>query len=121
MIGILLVHGHPYIVKMLKTQIELESDMRIIGEISGDIPVEKISLHSDPDVIVNDIDTPDMDGLEITRSLRRIFPNTPLILLSMSDDEALRNEYLSAGGTRFIAKESDTGDFLAAIREATKG
>jgi DNA-binding NarL/FixJ family response regulator len=118
MVNILLVVGHPFIRKMLKSQIEIEPDMHIIAEaIDGPSAFEQARL-TNPDLIILDYDMPHMDGLKLITEFHNALPSIPVILLGLSDDEVLRFKALSAGAAEFVTKELNTNAFLAAIRRA---
>ena len=118
MINILLVDAYALLRKILKKQIDLEPDLRVIGEAeNGPSTLEKAqSLR--PDVILMDLDIPGMDGLETTRALKAIVPQIPVILLSLSQNEALRKTVLKMGATDLITKEVDPKVLFNAIRRA---
>jgi two-component system KDP operon response regulator KdpE len=68
-----------------------------------------------PDLVVLDFALPDLDGLEVTRSLREWTP-VPILILSAHDDVQHKIEVLDAGANDFLTKPFSTGELLARIR-----
>jgi DNA-binding NarL/FixJ family response regulator len=100
----------------LKLWLRLEPDMKVIGEASDGLEVLTLALRLRPDVIVMDARMPQMDGLTATKQLRALLPDTPIILLSIDDDNATRARALAAGATRFLSKFETLTTLPDAIR-----
>jgi two-component system response regulator MprA len=69
-----------------------------------------------PDVIVLDVRMPDMDGLEVSRSLRRAGNRTPILMLTARAAVADRIEGLDAGADDYLTKPYDVGELYARLR-----
>jgi DNA-binding NarL/FixJ family response regulator len=121
MIEILLVVGHPLILKMLKSQIEIEPDMHVIGEAADTSSALELSHQIKPNIIIIDYDSPDIKDFGIIKELHQYLPITPIILLSLSDEDVLRSQAIRAGASDVITKEANIDIFLAAIRKAFSG
>lgn len=106
--------------KMLRSKIDIELDLKVIGEVSEGITAIEKALIEPPDLIIFDYDTPDMDGLEFTRQVNQLKPDVPIIVISFSDDEELRSLAITAGAADFITKEVNTDAFMAAIHRVVK-
>ncbi len=72
-----------------------------------------------PDVIVLDLGLPDVDGTEIIRCVRE-WANTPIIVLSVRNDEAQKIAALDAGADDYLTKPFGPGELLARIRAALR-
>ncbi|WP_447978285.1 response regulator [Candidatus Nitrospira bockiana] len=70
------------------------------------------------EAVVSDIKMPGMDGLELTKQLRRTHPTTPIVLITGHGDEDLCLEALGAGAFAFVQKPIDRNYFLAAVGRA---
>lgn len=68
-----------------------------------------------PDLIITDLQMPNMDGLELSRKLREI-SNAPIIVLSVRDEEEMIVEALDAGADDYVTKPFGTNELLARIR-----
>lgn len=102
----------------LKLWLRLEPDMAVIGEASNGVEALALALRLRPDIIVMDARMPQLDGIAATKQLRALLPETPIILLSIDDDPALRARALAAGATRFLSKFETLTILPAAIRAA---
>ncbi|WP_168211460.1 response regulator [Actinosynnema sp. ALI-1.44] len=120
-ISVFLLDDHVLLLDALKTLINDNSDMTVVGAAStaaealATVPVLK------PDVAVLDVRLPDGDGVQVCRDLRAAIPDlTCLMLTSYSDDQALF-ESVMAGAAGYVLKEANAGDLLRAIRIVAMG
>jgi two-component system KDP operon response regulator KdpE len=74
---------------------------------------------SHPDVIILDLGLPDLDGVDVTRSLRE-WTETPIVILSVRDQEIDKVAALDAGADDYLTKPFGTGELLARIRVALR-
>ncbi len=72
-----------------------------------------------PDLIILDLGLPDMDGVEVTRQLRE-WTNTPIIILSVREQESDKIEALDAGADDYLTKPFSSGELLARMRAALR-
>lgn len=72
-----------------------------------------------PDLIVLDLKLPDTDGIEVTRKLRE-WTQTPIIILSVREDEASKVAALDAGADDYLTKPFGIGELMARIRAALR-
>jgi len=72
-----------------------------------------------PDVIILDLGLPDVDGLDVTRSLRE-WTQTPIIILSVRDQESDKISALDSGADDYLTKPFGPGELLARIRAALR-
>ena len=119
-ISILLVDDHPVFLFGMRTLIQAEADMTLVGEaMSGAEALEQINTYQ-PDVVIVDINLPDMNGVEITRRVRHDHPNTRVLVLTMQDDQTVFNA-LKAGAGGYILKGTGGEETLRAIRAVAGG
>ena len=91
-------------------------DIEIAGEASnGRVAVELTKLLV-PDVVVMDIDMPEMNGIEATRIIRNSLPQVEVVGLSVNDDADRRNAILKAGAADFVSKSEPLDVVMTAIR-----
>jgi two-component system KDP operon response regulator KdpE len=74
---------------------------------------------SRPDVIILDLGLPDLDGVDVTRSLRE-WTDTPIVILSVRDQESEKIAALDAGADDYLTKPFGTGELLARMRVALR-
>jgi two-component system KDP operon response regulator KdpE len=73
------------------------------------------SVSSHPDAIILDLGLPDMDGIEVTRQIRKR-AKTPIIILSVRENEADKIAALDAGADDYLTKPFNAGEMLARLR-----
>jgi len=121
MINILLVDDHTVVRQGLRTLLEADPELRVIGEANdGHAALEQIERLA-PDVLVLDLMMPGMNGMEVTRQVQNRFPQTRIVILSMHANEAYVLEALRAGALGYVLKESQASELLHAIHEASNG
>jgi DNA-binding NarL/FixJ family response regulator len=118
MIRLLLVDDEAAIRKGLRMQLELESDLQVIGEATNGRDALGLVREMAPDVVLMDVRMSVMDGLTATESLRASHPSLAVIVLSLFDDAATRVRALNAGARGFVGKHEPAERLLAAIRRA---
>lgn len=84
----------------------------------GQEAVNAVVAHR-PDLVILDVGLPDLDGLEVTRLLRR-WTQLPIIILSVRDQEADKIAALDAGADDYLTKPFGVGELLARIRVALR-
>ncbi len=120
-IRLLLVDDHAVVRSGLRMLLEAQPDMLIIGEAdTGVMAVEK-ARECHPDVVLMDITMPDMTGIEATRHIKRVCPNTAILALTMHEDETYFFEMLRAGASGYVPKRAAPDDLVAAIRTVHRG
>jgi two-component system response regulator NreC len=116
-IRVLLADDHPVVRKGLLLIINAEDDMEIIGEAAnGREAVEKAQKLS-PHIILMDINMPIMNGIEATKNIRAMAPDSKIIGLSMCEQSGYINEMKKAGAIRLFDKTEPIETILKAIRE----
>ncbi len=121
MITIILADDHTVVRQGLRTLLEADPELRVIGEANnGHEALEQVERHS-PDVLVLDLMMPGMNGMEVSRQVQCRFPHTRVVILSMHANEAYVLEALRAGALGYVLKESQATELLRAIHEAYQG
>jgi DNA-binding NarL/FixJ family response regulator len=119
-IQVLLVDDEPKVLRGLRMRLNVEPDIRVVGEASdGSTAIDMASLLA-PDVVLMDVNMPVMDGIEATRELLARLPASAVVMLSLHDDNGTMNSALAAGATAFVAKHQMDDSLLTAIRQAAR-
>ncbi|MGL5075868.1 MAG: response regulator, partial [Waterburya sp.] len=88
MINILLVDDQALLCEVLKTWLDVEKDLQVVGVAhNGQEAIEQVEKLQ-PDIVLMDIDMPQMDGLNATKIISQRFPQVKVIFLSGHDDDA---------------------------------
>ena len=116
-IRILLADDHKIVREGLRTLIEKQPGLEVVGEANSGRMAFKLAVELKPDVIIMDITMPDLNGIEATRQIHSEIPNVKVIALSMHSDKRLVAGILMAGASGYLLKEDcDSGELARAIR-----
>jgi len=120
-IRILLADDHTILRDGLRSLIESEEDMVVVGEAEDGRSAVRMTRKLGPDVVIMDVTMPLLNGLEATRKIRRSCPRVKVLILSMHDNEEYIRHALASGAMGYILKDAAARDLLAAIREVHRG
>jgi DNA-binding NarL/FixJ family response regulator len=116
-IRILLADDHKIVREGLRTLIEKQPGLEVVGEANSGRMALKLALELKPDVVIMDITMPDLNGIEATRQIHSEIPGVKVIALSMHSDKRLVAGILMAGASGYLLKEDcDSGELARAIR-----
>jgi NarL family two-component system response regulator LiaR len=120
-IKVLIVEDHALTRTGLRTALDCNASIEVVGEASdGEAGLEE-ALRLKPDVAVVDIGLPGIDGIELTRRIRRDLPKTKVLILTMHDmdDEVIAT--LAAGADAYCLKSADPERIVDAVKAAASG
>jgi two-component system response regulator NreC len=120
-IRIILADDHIVVRKGLRSLIDQEPDMLVVGEAGDGLElldsVEKLR----PDVVLVDLKMPNLNGIDAAAEIRRRFPNTHTVILTMHADRSYIERAVQAGVCGYVLKEEDIWEMCTAIRHAAQG
>lgn len=121
MTRLMLVDDHAVVRTGLRMLLEEEADLEITGE--AETATEAINLISrlKPDVVLMDIGLPDLSGIEATRNIKKIAPETAIVALTIHEDEEYFFKMLEAGASGYVPKRAAPEELITAIRVAARG
>jgi len=118
---ILLVDDHEIIRTGLRTLVQREPDLAVVGEASeGRMAVRQVHELA-PDIVVMDLTMPHLNGIDATRQAVSARPSIKVIGLSASGDDRMIVEMLRAGAVGYVNKTSAAAELIDAIRTVLKG
>lgn len=118
---ILLVDDHAVVLAGIRSLLEGEADMEVVGEArSGEEAVDK-ATQLQPELVLMDIAMPGMNGIEATRRIKTALPETNVLILTMHDDEQFFFPALRAGASGYVVKEAEPRELLNAIQTVGRG
>ncbi len=105
----------------LRALLNEQPDISVVGEAADGPEATQMVERLKPDVLVVDMMMGGMNGIEVTRNVRKLSPKTCVVVLSMHADEGYVLEALRAGAKAYVLKDSVVDHLLHAIREAMLG
>ena len=121
MIQILLVDDHAVLRDGLRSILDLESDIRVVGEaVSGEEVLKKVEEYR-PDFILMDVNLPGKNGIEVTSLVKSQYPNCRVLILTMFEHDEYLMEALRAGADGYLLKDSSSEQVVEAIRKVSQG
>ncbi len=121
MIRIVLVDDHEVVRAGLRAMLEIEPDLRVIGEAADGKAAVREAEALGPDVVVMDVRMGGMDGIEACREIKSRRPETGVLMLTSFGSEEAVLAALMAGASGFLLKNAARVDVLRAIREIAEG
>ena len=115
-IRLLLVDDQRLMRDGLRTLLELEGDLVVVGEAENGREALTLNEKRQPDVVLMDVRMPVMDGVEATRQLRQRWPDARVIILTTFDDDEYVFEGLRAGARGYLLKAVSGEELAGAIR-----
>ncbi len=118
---ILIVDDHEVVRRGVRSLLLTRADVDICGEaVDGREAIEK-AQELRPDIIVMDISMPRMNGLEATRSIRQILPQTKIIILSQHDIPQMMKQAFSMGAHAYVVKSAMSDQLITALETVKRG
>lgn len=120
-IRILLADDHSVVRQGLKMFLDLDPELEVVGEArNGQEALEQVAILR-PDVVLMDVLMPKVDGLQATREIRKLFPDTEVIVLTSVLDDAAITGAVRNGAIGYLLKDTQAEDLCKAIRQAAAG
>ena len=120
-IRVLLVDDHKILRDALRSVLERESDMTVIGEARNGSDALKLIEATRPDVAVMDVGMPEMGGIRTTIALQSEYPEVRVLALSTFFDRRIVLQMLGAGASGYIVKSAGSDELLRGIRSVFAG
>lgn len=118
---VLLADDHALFRAGLRSLMELENDIQVVGEAENGRLAVELTKTLRPEIVVMDIAMPILNGLEATRQILHEMPETKILILSGYSNGNYIDEVIDAGACGYLIKQSSPGAMLKAIRDIRKG
>jgi two-component system, NarL family, response regulator LiaR len=118
---VLLADDHPVVRKSLKSDLEIEAGFKVVGEAGNGEEAVSLASQLHPDVVIMDIAMPKMNGIEATRRIKSMSPNTIVLVLTVYDDVEHVLGILESGADGYLTKNLSVEDIIKAIHTSLAG
>jgi len=121
-ITVLLADDHAIVRAAMRTLIDSQPDMRVVGEASDARSAVEAARRSAPRIVVLDLSMPNSTGTNSAAAeIVRTCPGTKVVVLTMHEEVAHLRALLAAGASGYVLKRSASGDVLHALRAVSEG
>ncbi len=120
-IRLLIVEAQRLFRQSLRLLLERERDVASVVEAPDGREASRLSIEHKPDIILLDVDMPNLDVESITKLIRHHLPTTRVLLLARYDEDIRIIAAMQAGAFGYILKDTDQTDFLRIIRATAQG
>ncbi len=118
---VLLVDDHPVVREGLRTMLAGQPGIQVVGEAASGEQAVRMCGELKPNVVIMDVRMPGISGIEATQRIKKAFPATCVIVMTMYDNETYVTEAVRSGASAYLTKDS-TGELLChAVRAALDG
>ena len=121
MIRILIVDDQNFTRQALQAILESEQDFEIVGQANNGVQAFEFMDEVCPDILIVDLEMPEMNGLTLTKIVRQRFPDTKVIILSGNDDDKNINAAVEAGARGYLLKTTSAQEIVDTIRAVERG
>jgi len=120
-IHVLLADDHPVYRDGLAGLLGATTDLVVVGQASTGRQAVTLAESLTPDVVVLDLNMPELNGVDAARQIVGTAPHTAVLILTMYDDDALVFQAMQAGARGYVLKSADPETILAAVRSLARG
>jgi DNA-binding NarL/FixJ family response regulator len=114
-VKIILADDHQLMREGLRTLIEKELGMEVVGEAGDGQAVVQLARETLPDIIIMDVGMPGLDGIDATRQITSEFPSVKVVALSMHSNKLFVMDMFEAGASGYLLKECAFAELATAI------
>jgi len=120
-IRIILVDDHEIVRTGLKSYLETQPGLQVVGEAEDGETALRVAEQTRPDVVVMDITMPGMDGMQAAQRMKETSPESKVLALTIHADKQYFFQMLAAGATGYLTKQAAAEELVIAIRSVAQG
>src|SRR5687768_12821978 len=121
MIKVIIADDHKIFAEGLTLLLEQEEGISIVGSVSHGKSLLGVLANQEADVVLLDINMPEMNGIEAAKEIVHRFPSIKLLILTMYDSVEMITQILKSGASGYLVKNSSRDEIIAAIRDVASG
>ena len=120
-VKLIIADDHVLIREGIKKLLELEESLDILGLANDGLEAVEMVRKFSPNVILLDINMPNMSGIEALKIIKRDFPKTKVIMLTIHEDAEYLIETINIGAEGYVLKDADVSSLIKAILKVNSG
>jgi DNA-binding NarL/FixJ family response regulator len=120
-IRIVIADDHPIFRAGLQGLLSAQEDLEVVGEAANGREAVSVVRHANPDVLLIDLQMPELDGVGAIREIKGLAPNTRILVLTTYDSDGDILRAVEAGATGYLLKDTPREELFKAIRATSRG
>jgi NarL family two-component system response regulator LiaR len=120
-INVVLVDDHSIVRQGIRTFLETQPDLVVIGEAASGEEAIQLAAELAPDVVLMDLSMPGLGGIEAIRQIKKMSPHSQIVVLTSFQDDEYIFPTLRAGALSYVMKDIEARDLTDTIRQAHRG
>jgi DNA-binding NarL/FixJ family response regulator len=120
-IRLIIADDHPVVREGLSAILETQPDLDVLAEAADGLEAVKLVHELQPDVVLMDLQMPNMDGVEAIKKIKEEVPATEIVVLTTYDSDEYIFRGIEAGARGYLLKGASKDELLNAIRAASRG
>ncbi|WP_190811283.1 response regulator transcription factor [Flagellimonas sp. S3867] len=121
MIKVLIADNHPIVRLGIKQVLESSSDIEVIADVSTTSELFELLEKVSPDVVMLEMDIPEINGIATLRKMKQEFPNVKTLMYSGQSEDVYALSTIRAGAFGYLAKSADLDYIITAVRKVSEG
>lgn len=121
MIRVLVADDHPIVRGGIVALLESADDLSVVGEASTGLQAVELALEHEPDIVLMDLQMPELSGAEATALILEQRPGIRVIVLTTYESDSAILQAIEAGASGYLLKAAPAGEILAGIRSVVAG
>jgi DNA-binding NarL/FixJ family response regulator len=120
-IRVLLADDHPVVRSGIRSLLEKEVDIEIVGEAANGRETLRLVEETNPDVLLLDMELPDVQGAQVAQQIQLLYPKIKILVLSAHNDSVYVRELLRLGASGYLMKDEAPEVIVEAVRGVAHG
>ncbi|MGX1928949.1 response regulator [Flagellimonas sp. 2504JD4-2] len=121
MIKVLIADNHPIVRLGIKQVLESSSDIEVIADVSTTSELFELLEKVSPDVVMLEMDIPEINGIATLRKMKQEFPNVKTLMYSGQSEDVYALSTIRAGAFGYLSKAADLDYIITAVRKVSEG
>lgn len=118
---IVIAEDHAILREGLRTMLSMESDFEVVGEVGNGMDAIRSVAKLKPDIVLMDMSMPHTNGTEATRTIKRRYPETKVMILTVHKAEEYIRAAFQSGADGYMLKDDNQSELMIALRNILSG